>query len=65
MSEKRELYIIYAILIFAVALLAYEVGRDIVNPCVEWSDEREIICSGIGDAYECDEIYPCIRRKYD
>lgn len=65
MSEKTQLNIFFAFCLLGLLFMAYQCGREAENPCVEWSDKSETICSGAGDGFDCETYYPCIRRKYD
>ena len=72
MSDKityRYRWIIYLLimgLIFSFIKIGYDLGYEAANPCIEYSTECEIICSGEGTpAYECYEECPCLKRKYD
>ena len=63
MSDNTALYLFF---LFCVFMLCYMVYRyEEANPCVEWSDKAETVCSGAGDGFDCESYYPCIRRKND
>ena len=53
-------------LIFSFIKIGYDLGYEAANPCIKYSTECEIICSGEGTPnYECYEECPCLIRKYD
>ena len=60
-SEKIAWYFLIGVLL----LLVFMCGRESANPCIEYSSDCEIECGGVGDAYDCWESCPCVRRKYD
>ncbi len=46
--------------------IGYHLGFNAANPCIEYSTECEMICSGEGTpAYDCYEECPCLKRKYE
>jgi len=64
-SEKSTLYFLIAVIILIIFFLGFSFGKEYANPCVEYSTDCEIVCSGTGDAYDCWKECPCIRRKYE
>ena len=59
-------FCITSFMIIGALGLLYSTYIDITNPCVEFEDECEIECWGEGtDAYDCECIYPCKKRKFD
>lgn len=65
MSENDgcALYLFFIFVLCLFVYLTYLENEE--NPCVEWSDEAEIKCSGVGDSFDCYNYYPCIRREND
>ena len=67
---KDKSWIIYLFIITALILffiqIGYNLGYESANPCIEFEEECEMECWGEGtDAYDCECIYPCKKRKFD
>lgn len=57
---------IILLMIIGALGFVYSTCVEITNPCVEFEDECEMECWGEGtDAYDCECIYPCKKRKFD
>ena len=55
------LFIVIAVILFFIQM-GYNLGYESANPCIEYSDEYELVCSGEGtDAYECHKEYECLK----
>ena len=57
-------------LIIVVILLIFTIGNDfgyeMANPCIEFSDECDVVCYGEGTpAFDCYEECECLKRKFD
>ena len=62
-EEKFGVIFLLVTIIIALMFAIAGVREDIINPCLEY--ETEIVCSGVGDAYDCSEVYVCLKRKND
>lgn len=57
------LVITYVSILTVIVYMTLKIREDISNPCVEY--ETDVVCSGVGDSYECYEEYFCIGREND
>ena len=65
-EDSVSRYIIILFIIIGCIGLVRSTYIEISNPCIEFEDTCEVECWGEGtDAYDCDCIYPCKKRKYD
>lgn len=65
-SKQEKIWTIIIIIMFASAIIytIWEFVYDIYNPCLEYSEEYELVCSGEGTpAYDCFKKYECLKRK--
>lgn len=62
-EEKFGMLLLLVAIVIALIFFIARVREDVNNPCLEY--ETEIVCGGVGDAYECSEIYTCLKRKND
>ena len=61
--DKLLIYFLLIIVILFFIIIGYNLGYEAANPCVEYSTDCEIICSGEGTpAYDCFENCPCLEN---
>jgi len=64
--ERKIIVLLIIGVILSIFLIGYEIGKETSNPCIERTTDCEVECSGEGTpAYECWEVCPCIKRKYN
>jgi len=66
--KNRNNWVIYLLIILVIVFfikIGFDIGVNYANPCIEYSTDCEIVCSGEGTpAYECFEECPCLQRKF-
>ena len=52
--------------IIALVMIGYNIGYEKANPCLEYSNDCEVVCFGEGTpAFDCYEECECLKRKYN
>ena len=60
------IYLLIVLLILFFIQIGYDLGYEAANPCIEYSNECDLVCYGEGTpAFDCYEECECLKRKFD
>ena len=59
-------YLLIVITILSLLIIGFDIGYEIVNPCIEFSNECDVVCYGEGTpTFDCYEECKCLKRKFN